>query len=300
MSEVIPRLIVTHPGGAHTDDFLSCCLLVSTYEVPVERRDPTECDLADIATFVVDVGGRHEAALNNYDHHQFANDQEPVQCALSLVLKHFGLYETAFKHCPWLEVAERMDVHGPNKTSVWMGINRDQLAQLHSPTHFSMVKLFSKQSKLVPDEALYAMMKQIGDDVLNYLKTLEIKIRWFERHAKIHKIEAETGCFFVMQVVREGVVEDDQSLGMFQFIDQYNEVHSDAQIIGTIMPDRRSEGYSLTRFQDHPALDFNRVKGRDGVHFVHASGFVAKTELTKESDLLTLFSEAYEAPESHF
>jgi len=290
--------MVTHPGGAHTDDFLSCCLLASKYAVSIERRDPNETDLEDASVFVVDVGGSYDEALNNYDHHQFPIEKEPVQCALSLVLKHFGLYETAFKHCPWLEVAERMDVYGPTKTSAWMGISCDQLAQLHSPAHFSLVKLFSQQERLSPEDALYVVMQQIGGDILNYLQTLEVKIQWFEENAKILEVKSEShaqGSFVVMQVVRNesGEVAEDQSLGMFQYIDQYNETNPENPIIGTIMPDRRSAGYSLTRFQDHPALDFNRVKGAEGVHFVHASGFVAKTELTDEAELLALFAQAY-------
>ena len=36
------RQIVTHPGGAHKDDFLACSVLVHLYQVPIHRREPTE------------------------------------------------------------------------------------------------------------------------------------------------------------------------------------------------------------------------------------------------------------------
>ncbi len=287
--------IVTHPGGAHADDFLSCCLLSAKYGLPIERRDPVEADLKNSEVFVVDIGGEHDQALNNYDHHQFPMGQEPVQCALSLILKHLGLYEIASAHCPWLEVAERMDVYGPNKTATWLGVTRDQLAQLHSPVNFSIIKLFSKQTELQPSDALYEIMSAIGSDMIQYLEKLEDKINWLRKEALVHPIEKSGGKFHVLQLVREETIRDDQSLGVFQFIQEYNDAHAEAEIIGTIMPDRRGEGYSLSRYQDHPTLDFNRVKSEERVNFVHASGFVAKVEATEEADLLALFSKAFES-----
>jgi uncharacterized UPF0160 family protein len=83
--------ILTHPGSAHKDEFLACCVLLATAPCPILRREPTEADLADPAIAVVDVGHRHEPALNNFDHHQLPADAAPT-CALSLVLQHLGLY----------------------------------------------------------------------------------------------------------------------------------------------------------------------------------------------------------------
>ena len=39
--------IVTHPGGAHKDEFLACCVLLAEHAVPLFRREPSEADLAD-------------------------------------------------------------------------------------------------------------------------------------------------------------------------------------------------------------------------------------------------------------
>jgi 2,4-dienoyl-CoA reductase-like NADH-dependent reductase (Old Yellow Enzyme family) len=54
--------ILTHPGGAHKDEFLACCLLLAENEVPIVRREPTPEDLADPATAVVDVGALYAVA----------------------------------------------------------------------------------------------------------------------------------------------------------------------------------------------------------------------------------------------
>ena len=88
------QLIVTHPGGAHKDDFLACSLLAHVHGAPIHRREPTERDLIDVKTCVVDVGGVHDPKLNNFDHHQFPRDAPPL-CALSLVLQNLGVYEDA-------------------------------------------------------------------------------------------------------------------------------------------------------------------------------------------------------------
>ena len=69
-----PSLIVTHPGAAHKDEFLACAFLITQYGVPIARREPTQSDLAKTDTIVVDVGGSHDPALLNFDHHQFPAD----------------------------------------------------------------------------------------------------------------------------------------------------------------------------------------------------------------------------------
>ena len=70
--------IVTHPGGAHKDDFLACAVLLSKYPVSIFRREPSEKELANPEVAVVDIGHRFEPELNNFDHHQFDRDLEPT------------------------------------------------------------------------------------------------------------------------------------------------------------------------------------------------------------------------------
>ena len=60
------ELILTHPGGAHKDDFLACCILAHLHGVTIHRREPTEDDLSTPDTCVVDTGGIHDATLKNF------------------------------------------------------------------------------------------------------------------------------------------------------------------------------------------------------------------------------------------
>jgi len=34
--------ILTHPGSAHKDEFLACCVLLASSPGPIVRREPTE------------------------------------------------------------------------------------------------------------------------------------------------------------------------------------------------------------------------------------------------------------------
>ena len=107
------KAIITHPGGAHKDDFLACSVLLSNHSVSIFRRDPTEQELEDPEVAVVDIGHQHDPQLNNFDHHQLPRDHEPT-CALSLVLQKFEIYEDTKEFCSWLETTEWFDCRGPH------------------------------------------------------------------------------------------------------------------------------------------------------------------------------------------
>jgi hypothetical protein len=128
--------IVTHPGGAHKDDFLACAVLLSKYPVSIFRREPSEEELANPEVAVVDIGHRFESELNNFDHHQFDRELEPT-CALSLVLQNMRIYQDSKEFCSWLETTEWFDCRGPNETAKWLGVEREAMAKLNSPLDVS-------------------------------------------------------------------------------------------------------------------------------------------------------------------
>jgi hypothetical protein len=59
-----------------------------------------------------------------------------------------------------------------------------------------------------------------------------------------------------------------------------------------VYPDRRGNGYGLSRHNDHPGLDFTRIEKHDDVHFAHARGFVAKTPATNPDRLRELLQQS--------
>ena len=152
------KYILTHPGGAHKDDFLACALLVAKHGAPIFRRDPVDDELNDSDIAVIDIGGRHEPENLNFDHHQFPRDHEPT-CSLSLVLQDLGIYEDAKAFCDWLEPAEWFDARGAGETAKWLGIERRVITQMVSPVDVTLLRRFAQQNELQSGDLIWEMMR---------------------------------------------------------------------------------------------------------------------------------------------
>ena len=280
-----PSLIVTHPGAAHKDEFLACCLLLNQYSVPIARREPTQSDIANTNTIVVDVGGQHDPALLNFDHHQFPADHPPI-CALSLVLQHLDLYEDARQFCDWLEPAEYFDTRGPVETAKWLGVSRENLAKLNSPIDGTVLRAFAREEVLRPGDLLWELMHTIGLDTLTYLRKLRGRLEDIAHHSQWLDLPDGNKALFLP---RTDPPPTDPSLGVGRFIEGHEFAK---QTIATLYPDRRGTGYALSRFNDSPLLDFTAIGEEEDVHFAHSRGFVAKTSATDHDRLLQLLKQS--------
>lgn len=264
--------IVTHPGGAHKDEFLACSLLLALHPVALARREPTAVDLADPAIAVVDVGGEHAPERHNFDHHQFPADHPPV-CALSLVLQHLGIYEDARTFCDWLEPAEWFDTRGPNETAKWLGIDRDTLAKLNSPIDVTLLRRFAAAPLHQPGEPVWELMRMIGQDLIDFVRGLRERLDFVAAHAELWDLEG----IEVLYLPRTEPLPDEPSAGLFRYLES---IGKSDQVAAQIYPDRRGGGYGLSRHNDDPRFDFTRIGGETDVHFAHARGFIAKTSAT--------------------
>ena len=280
--------IHTHPGGAHKDEFLACCVLIARYQVPVVRREPTEEDLANPAFVIVDVGGEHEPERGNFDHHQFDRDHEPC-CALSLVLGDMGLYEAARDFCEWLETAEWLDCRGPIDTARHLQIDTSVVHKLASPIDFSLLRRFSVTSELHPTNPLWQIMGMIGEDLLGYIEGMKRRLEEIDKQAEWWTIPGPHGDFEVLFLARTEPIPSEPSAGLGRYIDQQGK---SASVVAMVYPDRRGAGYGLSRFNDSPTHDFSRLEDCDDVHFAHARGFVAKTSATNPERLRELLAKA--------
>jgi len=282
--------ILTHPGSAHKDEFLACCVLLATAPSPILRREPTDADLADPATAVIDVGHRHEPARNNFDHHQLPDDAAPT-CALSLVLQHLGLYADARAFCDWLEPAEWFDCRGPNATARWLGVKRDIIDKLHSPLDGTLLRRFAATTRHSPGEPLWEIMRMIGADLLDYLRTLRTRLTFIGQHAELWSLDELGGVTddakipAVVFMPRTEPLPEDPSAGLDRYAQEQG---LDGRVVAVIAPDRRGGGYGLSRHRDHPRLDFTRITSEPDVHFTHLRGFVAKTSATDPQRLRQL------------
>jgi len=265
--------ILTHPGGAHKDEFLACSVLLALHPVPVVRREPTPEDLANPSICVVDVGHEHEPARNNFDHHQLPKDHPPT-CSLSLVLQHLGLYEDARQFCEWLEPAEWFDCRGLVTTGEWLGVTPEVLTKLNSPIDITLLRRFAQTKRITSGDALWEVMKMIGEDLLEYVKSMRARLDFIARHAEIWELSLAGQSGKILFLPRTEPLSAEPSMGIDQFIQSRNLTE---EIVGTVYPDRRSTGYGLSRFRDNPRLNFSRIAKESDVHFAHARGFVAKT-----------------------
>jgi|TARA_B110000495_G_C23011165_1_gene598095 hypothetical protein len=283
------QLIVTHPGGAHKDDFLACCLLAHLHGVPIQRRDPSDEDLANEAICVVDVGGVHDAQLNNFDHHQFPRDAPP-HCALSLVLLDLGIYEDALSFCAWLRPAEWLDTLGPNETAKLMGIPRAALSDLNSPIDITLLNRFARNTELTPDDVVYQVMCMVGEDILNYLRSLRARLDFLKQNCQWWTIESggtDDAAIRALFLEHSDVIATDPSFGLYAFI---AEEKQEDQVHALVYPDRRGNGYGLTRYEDCPRLNFSMIENEEDVRFAHKRGFVAKVDATDPARLQELLA----------
>ncbi|MFP4158041.1 MAG: MYG1 family protein [Opitutales bacterium] len=277
--------ILTHPGGAHKDDFLACCMLLAKHPVPIERRDPEAAELEDPATAVVDVGGRHEPNLSNFDHHQFPREQTPT-CALSLVLQQLGLYDEARAFCDWLETSEWLDCRGPVQTCEWLGIDREALSKLNSPIDVTLLRRFAAKTEHQPGEPVWELMHMIGQDLVDYICSLRERLKFVAAHAEVWEING----FKALFMPRTDPLPEEPSAGLGRYIEQQG---LEDEILATIYPDRRSEGYGLRRFKDDPRMDFTRIDTEPAVHFTHKQGFIAKTSASNPAHLRELLAKCF-------
>ncbi|MDQ3032035.1 MAG: MYG1 family protein [Myxococcota bacterium] len=281
--------ILTHPGGAHKDDFLAVCLLAAKHGAPVVRRDPKEEDLADPHVAVVDIGGDHDPAKMNFDHHHFPREHPPT-CALSLVLDHYGLYEDARRFCEWLEPAEWFDSRGPNKTAEMLGVPRRAIGQLHSPIDVTLLRRFAASSELAPGEPLYEVMRFIGEDLLEYLRTVRERIAWVEQRGERWTVEVGEERLGVVFLPHSDPLPEEPSATVAAYVRARD---LGDEVCAIIYPDRRGPGYGVARWEDHPRLDFARVEAEPDVPFAHKSGFLCKTIATDPERLRELVRRAW-------
>lgn len=282
------KIVVTHPGGAHKDDLIATCVLIAIHGCPVARREPTAEDLADPTVAVVDIGGSHDAALGNFDHHQFPREHPPT-CALSLVLDALGLYEDALQFCDWLEPAEWFDSRGPKKTAEWLGVPRAAIGRLNSPVDMTLLRRFAAQSVHTPADPLYGFMRMVGEDLLAYLRGVREDIAFVDAHSERWSVSTGAGSIETIFLPRGAAERPEPSSGVARFIRASG---IEAEIGAMVYPDRRAGGYGISRYEDDPRLDFSRVNGEADVHFAHKSGFMCKTSATDPERLRELIAAA--------
>lgn len=256
----MPKYIITHPGQAHRDEFLSIAVAFSIHgEMSVYRREPTSEELNDPEVLVLDVGGKHEPELSNFDHHQRGRDEKP-ECALSLYAQHLGLAETLSIR-KWYVPTVQMDVQGPFATAKALGLPRFPF-ELSGPIEGQLMEAFQEATVVGPGTVLSQVLLLIGTGMVSSAKQFVEKIRVLAEMVKVVEIKG----------LKALVFETTDITGSQDLRDRE---YPDAA--ASLSWDDRGNGWSLYRFNDDPRIDFSVLEGDPAVAFAHKGGFIAKT-----------------------
>jgi len=249
----VSKLIITHPGTAHFDDFFAVSLVLAVnndVRYTIERRYPTEEELADPEIWVVDVGQKLEPDLKNFDHHQSTD----IPASFKLVAEHLGLTAT-LNIMPWWEFKDTFDRFGPFKIAGELGL--EDLLPFVNPIENWFIRLFEQN----PGE-ISPLMRSFGKDVIKGARTLSSKFEFWE--------EAER-CIVKNRTVLIGLTNDSTGVQRYS-----RRLDPPADI--SISYDGRGEGWRLGRLNDAVGVDFSKLEGDEEIKFAHKTGFIAKTK----------------------
>jgi hypothetical protein len=276
--------IVTHPGPAHRDDFVSCCLLVATYEAKISRRKAKDSEMVDPEVLVLDQGGEHFPLKSNYDHHQFEREHAPA-CSISLILPLLGISEAdAQAIWAWFEFTEVLDSKGPFVAASSIGVSPEGLDETHSPVEAAMLGWFSEYTEISPDSAIWRPLLEIGRCLLGQMEKELERLQTLRDSAERHDIEG-----VAILDVRCIAGDNNPQLGIETFIgvenvavvsndDRGSHLWLKNQVAVVVSNDDRGDGIALFRRKDDPRVDFSKIEGMGGVIFAHKGGFIAKLE----------------------
>lgn len=255
--------IIAHPGSAHRDDFLSVSILLTILEAAeVYRREPTAEDLDDPHTYVIDVGMEYDPARRNFDHHQ----DPSLPCAFHLLMKHLGYHDDAMLMFGWYAHMSMMDVRGPYKTAEHLGIDTNVLFAASSPIDGYVLSRFSRVESLTEKDMLYDLMKDLGHEMIELIGRKKERLQRLKSEAKIVEMKD------LKAIV--STIEEDPKLSM----ELYLRYLDDDDVVMSITPSVRGNGWEMLRLGDNTIVDFRAVDGNPDIHFIHANGFVAKTK----------------------
>jgi len=275
--------IVAHPGSVHKDDFLATSILLASLDdAEVFRREPTAADLGDANAYVVDVGMEYAPERHNFDHHQ----DSTLPCAFHLVMQHLGYHDAAMQVFAWYPHMSMIDVRGPYRTADFLGIDSSLFFATSSPVDGYLFSLFAAVDSLHGHEPLYKFMKALGKDMISLIGRKMARLELLKTTAKVVPVKQYKA------VVSE--IAEFPKLAMELYLRYLN----DDQIVICLTPSNRGEGWELLRLGDNRMVDFRRIADCPDIRFVHASGFIAKTNSRlPQRELVKLACRAITPPE---
>lgn len=275
--------IVVHPGRSHADEILAVMLAeASTHDgniVPVFRRTPTEDDIADNRTLVMDIGGKVDDWAMVFDHHQLPRDAEP-ECAFSLLAKEIDAAEDLEAFFDWFTTWRKIDSKGPFAWARDAGVSWDAVSGLLNPVSDLVQDWFEEAHDDAPvDETLVRRLQQQGRKILATAERFHTFCMEAEEQERLQGYtitpegEKSFGTFI------NGVRVFDLTWASYKDAQEFGNAFASRTAKDGIIVSRddRGPGLALFRRNDDPRVDFARLEGDSAVIFAHPGGFIAKT-----------------------
>ncbi len=267
------KLIIVHGGLAvHFDEFFACsiarwcgCL------APIARRNPTNEELADPSVLVMDVGMTLDETKLCFDHHQ---DKEMGSAYYTLACL-LGIDEELSAIFPWFGTWSDIDAHGPHVAAENLGMDWEKVSPFLNPVSESVLRLWGQDTAWGEP-----ILKDLANTLHEVLDIGEDGLTPWE-YVKMHTTRT---------VVKDKIVLDMCGIDKYRAV-QAAYVRVERASVKIFDDDREPYGFGLTRCNNDLDVDFNRVKGEQGVGFVHPSGFIAKTT-GKDVDWIPLVQKA--------
>lgn len=270
------KKIIIHKGQAHRDELLALALLFATKgRQDVCRRDATEEELNDPEVVVLDVGGKYQPNLNNFDHHQRGRDEAP-ECAYTLLAQSLDL-EEVLSFQKWYYIGAMMDAQGPFAVSKELGLSKFPF-ELSSPIELAILDIFKEEEMFKSDDLIIQLIEKIGIQIIKNAKEYQDSINNLKELCIVKEL-------LQLQIL---VFKTDKTLGSGDLKDKF---FPEAAI--SVCWDDRGKGWTLYRFNDHPKVNFSLLEKKDQILFAHKGGFIAKTkERISLDEVLSLVGQA--------
>lgn len=271
-------LIITHPGSAHLDDFLSCCLVVkkSGNIKKIKRKEPDKSELKDPAIWKLDVGERHDPEIKCFDHHQGGMNEE---CTLSLLLKNWGLWSTANEVHKWLNIVVVNDTLGPMEVTKQLKISFKAMGALDSFVERTLLEVFRNQNEIEKGSILFSLIEMVGQNFFALIDEYTTVMEEVKEKLEYKTINGVQTIFCY-----KGLNPSSTLVRIIK--DKMKEKWPNLKGGIAVYPNKRVEGtLAIKRFENDERVDFSRISNYEKVVYSHPQGFFISVEQMLEGQL---------------
>lgn len=271
-------LIITHPGSAHLDDFLSCCFVISKCQniKKIKRKEPNNGEIKDPSIWKLDVGENYDPEIRCFDHHQneITND-----CTISLLLKKWDMWSIASKVHKWLNIVVIRDTIGPEEVKNKLRISYKAMGELDSFVERTMLDKFKKQKEIKSGSLLFTLMKMIGDNFFFLIDEYNKTVKDIEGKIEYKIIEGVQSIF-----CHKGLKHSSTLLRIIR--DRMREKWPDMRGGIAVYPNQRVKNtIAIRKYNNDERVDFSRIANNDKVLYVHPNGFFISLKKMSEDEL---------------